>query len=236
MKGVMKMVIQPISRTDYVSHVSFEGKRKKDQNQDSGKSGHQTSAMKAVPVAVFLAMSPLNPSTAAAEYNKQMVSYPTTEVVVQNPQEPEKQKKIHTTHAVKDGKSIFLWGISTDENPKDAEAFLFRYVEELDNNKVAKLSGKFLAVSKELREDGRRLMMYRPQDASGNLSKEYELAYVPSELSLAICLTATAPEAVNNNACGMRPMTSFVRKFGEEAVANAPNLEDCTNIILSKKN
>lgn len=80
------MAIQPISRTDYVSHVSFEGGHKKGNKPDGGQ--HMTPAAKAVPIVVLMAMSPLNQSAAADNYNKQVASYPTTEVVVQNPQKP----------------------------------------------------------------------------------------------------------------------------------------------------
>jgi hypothetical protein len=72
---------------DYVSHVSFGDKHKKGCKPDGGQ--HMTSAAKAVPIAVLIAMSPLNQSAAADNCNRQNASYPTTEVVVQNPQEPE---------------------------------------------------------------------------------------------------------------------------------------------------
>ena len=103
------MAIQPISRTDYVSHVSFGEKHKKGCKPDGGQ--HMTPAAKAIPVVVLMAMSPLNQSAAAADYNKQMASYPTTEVVVQSPQEP--QKKGLPQGAVKtlNGEYFRVWGV-----------------------------------------------------------------------------------------------------------------------------
>ena len=228
----MKMAIQPISRTDYVSHVNFEGKPGKGQRPDGGQ--HMTPAAKAIPVVVLMAMSPLNQSAAAADYNKQMVSYPTTEVVVQNPQEPEKPKLPNKIAGARNKEFLRVWGGSDDDNPNDAEAFLFNYVKSLGGNKVAVLAGQFLAISETPREDGRYLMMYSPLDESGHVNGEYEIAYLPEKFIVPANYAANSP-ANNKEVCGIRPMTSFVRKFGEEAIKNAPNIEDATNFVLNKK-
>ena len=222
----MKMAIQPISRTDYVSHVSFGEKHKKGRKPDSGQ--HMTPAAKAIPVVVLMAMSPLNQSAAAADYNKQMVSYPTTEVVVQNPQEPELPD-----FWVRGKRDFFrVWGGSGDKNPNDAEWCLFRYKNRLRDNNLALLEGQFIAVSETPREeDGRYLMLYRHVDENGDLNKDYRLAYVPSYFSPSL-FGVSADKPYNNNAAIRLPMDRLMEGFGEDAVKNAPNIEDATTRIV----
>ena len=231
MKGVMKMAIQPISRTDYVSHVSFEGGHKKGNKRPDG-GQHMTSAAKAVPIAVLIAMSPLNQSAAADKYNRQIASSPTTEVVVQNPQEP-KSDKLPLFVAKTMSESFMVRGVSRDDNPNNAETFLFTYKKELGNNKVAVLTGQFLAISDTPRQDGRYLMMYSPIDESGHVNGEYEIAYLPERFIVPPNYAAKSP--ANNKASVIAPWGAFVKKFGEEAVNNAPNIEDATNFVLNKK-
>lgn len=232
MKGVMTMAIKPISSVDYASRtlVSFWEKHRK--GRKSGGGGRQTSATAAIPVVVLMAMSPLNQSVAAENYNKRITSSPTTEVVVQNPQ---KIKLPDIRLKTDDGQHFRVWGVSRDDNPNNAETVLFKYKRELGNNKVAVLAGQFLAISDTPREDGRYLMMYSPLDESGHVNGNYEITYVSDKFSGALKYFGAHPN-YNNNACGVRPMTSFVRKFGEDAVKNAPNIEDATNLILNKAN
>lgn len=225
----MKMAIQPISRTDYVSHVSFEGGHKKGNKRPDGEQ-HMTSAAKAIPVVVLMAMSPLNQSAAADNYNRQIASYPTTEVVVQNP----KKNGLPRVNIVTiNGESFKLWGVSRDDNPDDAETFLFKYTKELGTNKVAVLAGQFLAVSETPREDGRYLMMYSPLDESGHVNGNYEIMYVPQDFGALGRSMSKSP--ANNKASVIAPWGAFVKKFGEEAVKNAPNIENATNFVLNKK-
>lgn len=227
----MKMAIQPISRTDYVSHVSFEGGHKNGNKRPDG-GQHMTTAAKAIPVVVLMAMSPLTQCATAENYNKQIASSPTTEVVVQNPQEPQKPK-LPEWGVGTGGETFRVWGGSRDDNPNDAETFLFKYRKELGNNKVAVLAGQFLAVSDTPTADGRHLMMYSPVDESEHVNGKYEIVYVKPGYDVPLTIVSNSP--ANNKACGIRPMTSFVRKFGEEAVKNAPNIEDATNFVLNKK-
>lgn len=224
----MKMAIQPISRTDYVSHVSFGEKHKKGRKPDGGQ--HMTPAAKAIPVVVLMAMSPLNQSAAAADYNKQMVSYPTTEVVTQTPQEPKKKGLPHAAMVTLNGEYFGVWGGSRDDNPDDAETFMFKYRKELGNNKVAVLAGQFLAVSNEPREDGKYLMMYSPLDESGHVNGSREIMCVPQDFGALARSMSKSP--ANNHSCGAASWDSFVKKFGEDAVKNAPNIEDATTRIV----
>ena len=224
----MKMAIQPISRTDYVSHLSFEGGHKKGNKRPDG-GQHMTPAVKAIPVVVLMAMSPLNQSAAADNYNRQIASYPTTEVVVQNPQKP----NLPICTVGTPFEYFRVWGISRDDNPEDAETFLFEYHRDLENNKVAVLTGQFLAISEAPREDGRYLMMYSPLDESGHVNGEYEIAYLPKKFIVPPNYAANSP--ANNKASVIAPWGAFVKKFGEEAVKNAPNIEDATNFVLNKK-
>ncbi len=226
------MAIQPISRTDYVSHVSFEGGHKKGNKRPDG-GQHMTSAAKAIPVVVLMAMSPLTQCATAGNYNRQIASSPTTEVVVQNPQEPEKPKLPDTIARSGNKEFLRVWGVSDDDNPNDAEAFLFNYVKALDSHKVAVLAGQFLAMSDTPREDGRYLMMYSPLDESGHVNGEYEIAYLPEKFIVPPNYAANSP--ANNKASVIAPWGAFVKKFGEEAVKNAPNIEDATNFVLNKK-
>lgn len=228
----MKMAIQPISRTDYVSHVSFEGGHKKGNKKPDG-GQHMTPAAKAIPVVVLMAMSPLNQSTAADNYNRQIASSPTTEVVVQNPQEPQKPKLPSLSVITITGEKFMVWGVSRDDNPDDAETMLFRYTKELGNNKVAVLAGQFLAISDTPTEDGRYLMMYSPLDKSGHVNGNYEIVYLPDKFIVPPDYAAKSP--ANNKACGVASWGAFERTFGEEAVKNAPNIEDATNFVLNKK-
>ncbi len=224
----MKMAIQPISRMDYVSHVSFGEKHKKGQRPDGGQ--HMTSAAKAVPIVVLMAMSPLTQCATAGNYNRQIASYPTTEVVVQNPQEPILPSGHSKTN---DGQYLRVWGVSRDDNPHNAETFLFRYMKEIENGKVAVLGGQFLAISAEPTEDGKYLMMYSPIDESGHVNGKYEIAYVPNIFQIDLAHMCVSP--ANNKASVIAPWGAFVKKFGEEAVKNAPNIEDATNFVLNKK-
>ena len=231
----MKMAIQPISRTDYVSHVSFGDKHKKGCKPDGGQ--HMTPAVKAIPVVVLMAMSTLTQGATAENYNKQTASSPTTEVVVQNPQEQPKARGILRQYATSGHSSFLLWGVSRDDNPNDAETFLFKYRNKIEDNKVALLGGQFLAISDTPREeDGRYLMMYSPIDESGHVNGNYEIAYVPKSFANIMEFAAGGgADRANNKACGVAPFQDFVESFGEDAVKNAPNIEDATNKILNKK-
>ena len=222
----MKMVIQPISRTDYVSHVSFGEKHKKGRKPDGGQ--HMTSAAKAIPVVVLMAMSPLNQSAAADNYNRQIASYPTTEVVVQNPQEPELPDLW-----VRGMFDFFrVWGVSGDKNPNDAEWYLFRYKNQLKDHKVAVLEGQFIAVSETPREeDGRYLMLYKSVDENGNWNEDYKMAYVPSYIRRPM-YQVSGENKYNHKACIRLPMERLIEGFGEDAVKNAPNIEDATTRIV----
>ena len=228
----MKMAIQPISRTDYVSHVSFGDKHKKGKNKDGG--GHMTPAAKAIPIVVLMSMSPLTQCATAENYNRHVASYPTTEVVTQTPQEPKKKGLPHAAIETLNGEYFGVWGVSDDDNPDDAEAFLFKYRRELGNNKVAVLTGQFLAVSKEPREDGKYLMMYSPLDESGFVNGKLEIMYVPQDFG-ALGRSMVASSANTKRKCRSASWESFLNKFGENAVNNAPNIEDATNLILNKK-
>ena len=229
----MKMAIQPISRTDYVSHVSFEGGHKKGNKRPDG-GQHMPPAVKAIPVVVLMAMSPLNQSAAAADYNKQMVSYPTTEVVVQNPQKPQKKGLPHGGVETLNGEYFGVWGVSRDDDPEDAETYLFKYHKDLGGNKVAVLMGQYLAISETPREDGRYLMMYSPVDESEHVNGEYKITYVYQDFgALARSLTKSP---ANNKACGVASWGAFERTFGEDAVKSAPNIEDATNFVAKIKN
>lgn len=224
------MAIKPIASVDYVSKntVNFEGKARKGKN--TGSQGYQTSAMKAVPVAVLLAMSPMNQSTAAGEYNRMTVS-PRTELVAAQ----SSRSKIGRMIAIDGDKRLVVWGVSDDDNPKDAETYLFKFDKELGNGKVAVLAGQFLAVSDhKIKNDDRFLMLYSPLDDSGYVNGNYELAYVPRKFANILRLTGGLPESINNNACVIATIEEFIESFGEEAVKNAPNIEDCTNFILDK--
>lgn len=221
------MAIKPIASVDYVSKntVNFEGKAKK----KSGGQGYQTSAMKAVPVAVLLAMSPMNQSSAAGEYNRMTVS-PSTELVA--PQEP--KKVLSTWSGVEDGDVSFsVGGFSYDDNPKDAEYFMFRYRKDLKNGKVAVAGGQLLAVTDTPREDGRYLILYSPLDSTGYANGNYEIAYIPREFFAPVHHAIKSP--ANNNAGVIAPIKDYIDSFGAEAVNNAPNIEDCINFILDKK-
>lgn len=224
------MAIKPITSVDYVSKntVNFEGKARKGKN--TGSQGYQTSAMKAVPVAVLLAMSPMNQSSAAGEYNRMTVS-PRTELVA--PQSS--RSKIGRLTAVDGDKELILWGVSDDDNPKDAETYLFRFRKKLGDNKIAVLAGQFLAVSNTTAKDDKYLMLYSPIDESGYVNGNYEIAYVPKKLATILYLFGDLPETINNNACGIAKIEEFIETFGEEAVKNAPYIEDCTNFVLDKK-
>lgn len=229
----MKMAIQPISRTDYVSHVSFEGKPGKGQRPDGGQ--HMTTAAKAIPVVVLMAMSPLTQCASAENYNKQMASYPTTEVVVQNPQEPQKSKlPEYHCHALK-GQHFIVWGVSRDDNPDNAETMLFNYAKDIGDNKLAFLAGQFIGISETQSRDGKYLMLYCPIDESGHVSEKYEIAYVP-ELYAIIMSDIARDSKANNRACVVAPIQDYIENFGTDAVKNAPNIEDVTNKILNKKN
>ena len=189
--------------------------------------------MKAVPVVVMLAMSPLNQSAAADNYNKQIASSPTTEVVVQNPQEPQKKGLPDGGVKTLNGEYFRVWGRSRDDNPEDAETYLFKYHKDLGGNKVAVLMGQYLAISETPREDGRYLMMYSPVDESGHVNGEYKITYVYQDFgALARSLTKSP---ANNKASVIAPWGAFVKKFGEEAVKKAPNIEDATNFVLNVK-
>lgn len=230
----MKMANQPISRADYVSHLSFEGKPKKGKKPNKG--GHVTPAAKAIPIVVLMSMSPLTQCATAENYNsynRQVASYPTTELVVNAPQEPKKQKLPDMQIVTINGESFRVWGVSRDDNPDDAETMLFKYEKDLGNNKVAVLAGQFLAISDTPREDGRYLMMYSHTDESGHLSGQYEIAYLPEKFIAPPNSAAKSP--ANNHACGIASWGAFEKKFGAEAVKNAPNLEDCTNFELTRK-
>lgn len=223
------MAIKPIASVDYVSKntVNFEGKARKGKN--TGSQGYQTSAMKAVPVAVLLAMSPMNQSSAAGEYNRMTVS-PRTELVA--PQEPQNSKLPNLRARRSDGQYFRVWGVSRDDNPKDAETFFFKYKRPLEGDKVAVLAGQFLDISDEPVKDGKYLMLYSPLDDSGYVIGNYEIAYViPYYVEL---LKHVANAKCNNDACGIATTEEFIEWFGEEAVKNAPNIEDCTNFILDK--
>ena len=222
------MAIKPIASVDYVSKntVNFEGKAKK----KSGGQGYQTSAMKAVPVAVLLAMSPMNQSSAAGEYNRMTVS-PRTELVA--PQKPKQSELPNLTVRSIAGDSFRVWGVSDDDNPNDAETFLFKYRKELGNNKVAVCTGQFLAIADTLSENGRYLMLYSPLNDSGYVNGNYEIAYLPEKFL--IPPNSCAKSRKNNDACVIATIEEFIESFGEEAVKNAPNIEDCINFILDKK-
>ena len=77
-------------------------------------------------------------------------------------------------------------------------------------------------------------MMYSPVDESGHVNGEYEIAYLPGKFIPPPYSAANSP--ANNKACGVASWGAFERTFGEEAVKNAPNIEDATNKILNKKN
>lgn len=188
---------------------------------------------KAVPMVVLLAMSPFNPSAAADDYNKQMAFYPTTEVVIQNPQEPKKKRLPHGGVETLNGEYFGIWSVSGDDNPEDAETYLFKYHKDLGNNKVAVLMGQYLAISETPREDGRYLMMYSPIDESGHVNGKYEITYVCKAFGALARRMSKSP--ANNNACGIAPFQDFVESFGEDAVKNAPNIEDATNFVLNRK-
>ena len=176
--------------------------------------------LKTIPLVVLLAMSPLSRSTAADNYNNMTVS-PRTELVA--PQEPEKPKL--PVKAVVENLDIFIvWGVSDDDNPNDAEAFLFKYTRRIGVSKVTVLRGQFLAISDTPREDGRYLMMYSPEDENGHISGEYKLAYLPE--NFIVPPTYAAKHPANNHACGIAPFQDFVESFGEDVVNNAPNLEN----------
>lgn len=226
MKGVMKMAIQPISRMNYVSHVSFGDKHKKGRKPDSGQ--HMTTAAKAVPLVVLMAISPLTQCATAENYNKQIASSPTTEVVVQNPQEPELPN-----FWVRGMFDFFrVWGVSGDKNPNDAEWYLFRYKNQLKDHKVAVLEGQFIAVSETPREeDGRYLMLYKSVDENGNWNEDYKMAYVPSYVRSPL-FGATSDRPYNHKAAIRLPMERLIEGFGEDAVKNAPNIEDATTRIV----
>ena len=227
----MKMAIQPISRADYVSHVSFEGKHKNGNKRPDG-GQHMTTAAKAIPVVVLMAMSPLTQCAAAENYNK-IASSPTTEVVVQNPQKPQKKGLPHGGVETLNGEYFGVWGVSRDDNPEDAETYLFKYHKDLGDNKVAVLMGQYLAISETPREDGRYLMMYSPLDESGHVNGEYKITYVYQDFGALARSLTNSP--ANNNACGVAPFQDFVESFGEDAVKNAPNIEDATNFVAKIK-
>ena len=218
------MAIKPITDVDYVSKntVNFEGKAKK----KSGGQGYQTSAIKAVPVAVLLAMSPMNQSSAAGEYNRMTVS-PRTELVA--PQSS--RSKIGRMIAIDGDKRLVVWGVSDDDNPKDAETYLFRYDKELGNDKVAVLAGQFLGVSNTTVKDGKYLMLYSPIDESGYVNGNHEMAYVPKKMAAILYMSGNLPVTINNNACGIATIEDFIGWFGKDAVNNAPDIENCTNKI-----
>lgn len=223
----MKMAIQPISRKDYVSHLSFEGGHKKGNKRPDG-GQHMTPAAKAVPIVVLMAMSPLNQSSAADNYNRQIASYPTTEVVVQNPQEPE----LPNLYVRMRGEFFRVWGSSGDKNPNDAEGYLFRYKNQLIDHKVALLEGQFIAISETPREeDGRYLMLYRSVDENGNWNEDYKMAYVPIYIRRPL-YRVSGENKYNNNACIRLSMDRLMEGFGEDAVKNAPNIEDATTRIV----
>ena len=223
----MKMAIQPISRTDYVSHVSFEGGHKKGNKKTDG-GQHMTPAAKAIPIVVLMSMSPLTQCATAENYNKQVAFYPTTEVVVQNPQEPE----LPNFYVRVRGEFFRVWGVSGDKNPNDAEWYLFRYKNQLKDHRVALLEGQFIAISETPREeDGRYLMLYKSKDENGNWNEDYKMAYVPSYVRSPL-FGATSDRPYNHNAAIRLPMDRLMEGFGEDAVKNAPNIEDATSRIV----
>ena len=222
----MKMAIQPISRTDYVSHVSFEGGHKKGNKPDRGQ--HMTQAAKAIPIVVLMSMSPLTQCATAENYNKQVAFYPTTEVVVQNPQEPE----LPNLYVRVRGEFFRVWGVSGDKNPNDAEWYLFRYKNQLKDHRVALLEGQFIAISETPREeDGRYLMLYKSKDENGNWNEDYKMAYVPSYIRRPM-YQVSGENKYNHKACIRLPMDRLIEGFGEDAVKNAPNIEDATTRIV----
>lgn len=222
----MKMAIQPISRTDYVSHVSFGEKHKKGRKPDGGQ--HMTPAAKAIPIVVLMSVSPLTQCVIAENYNKQVASYPTTEVLAQPPQEPELPDLW-----VRGMFDFFrVWGVSGDKNPNDAEWYLFRYKNQLKDHRVALLEGQFIAISETPREeDGRYLMLYKSKDENGNWNEDYKMAYVPSYIRRPM-YQVSGENKYNNNACISLSMDRLMEGFGEDAVKNAPNIEDATTRIV----
>ena len=209
---------------DYVSRnvVAFNG-RKKGNNNNVTVPQYSSSALKAVPVAVLIAMSPLNSTSVASDYSRMNISPNVEEVSRSNLQAENEERIVEVQEIESENDYIRLLGISNDNDYINYEKMVFNY-DFKTGDSVGWVQGKLVGICKERKEDGSRLIAYFPIDARGKMYN-YKLAYMPRTIVPGV-YAILGSKNHNNGAVGVLPKSEFVDYFGEDAVNNAPELKD----------
>ncbi len=224
-----RMTITPITGAEYVSRnvVNFNG-RKKGNNSKVTAPQHSSSAIKAIPVAVLIAMSPLNTTSVASDYSPMSIS-PRVEMVPQDPQfEP---SIVFRSVAEKDGEYFRIIGITTDNNRATIETLGFNYEKDYGDS-LGRLNGKVVAICDEPVKEEKSLIAYR-SIVDGQQSG-IKLCYLPNELRSSL-YSISKSSVMNRNAVGVLPQSEFTEFFGDDVVKNAPNISDCVTSYSLKE-
>ena len=222
------MTITPITSAEYVSRsVSFEGK-KKNKAQNATPPQHSSSAIKAIPVAVLIAMSPLNTTSVASGYSPMSIGQ-RTELVAQDSQQP--LKLVRDPKYGTEKETIQILGYSNDGMPLTIEKCFFKYRVDLGEG-IGYLNGKLIAFSNETDDQDRRLIAYQPADNEGKLG-DIQLCYLTPLIGYVVAPEFNNPKT-NNGAVGYLPLSEFSEFFGEEGVKNAPHISSCITSYREK--
>ena len=133
-----KVAISAVSSVSFRNnYIQFEGRKKGKKSNDGAQHRHSSTPMKAVPLAVMLAMSPLN--NAQAQINQQV--FPTISITKTHPQALKDPRVVDSDSFdmgkgfYSDNPELYLYYLNTDNNRSNVEQ-----VEAISDETSAKIS------------------------------------------------------------------------------------------------
>ena len=218
-------------------NVSFNGKS----NNPNPESPNRGSGLGyALPLAILMVTSPMNPVSAAEQYNRYVAAQEPTTVVVDsasaenkavNPsdtyqlvpstQEPQKKKSEQAFYIDKEvnNKYLSIVGVSTDSIKTSAEKMFLHY-KDYNKNPGYEVKAKIFGYCPEPRDDGRLVAVF---GLVGDT--ELSIAAFPPDYK-PVFDRSVMIQARNNEAVKVFTMKEMIEIVGQKVIEKAPNIEE----------
>ena len=193
--------------------------KEKQNEQKSYSQNPMRAQLKAVPLALMIAMSPL--SSSATKVQEPVKTEQATPVQTKDSDvKVFGQKELYTKDKTEFCRFI---SYSVDGDNKNLELVGFNYNCYTKDGGIGLLNGIFQAVSSEKTEDNKYLVTYEKITKDGN-SGVVEACLVPEEFGN--YLTKLANSKYNNNAIDVVPTSAFEQAFGPNVTENLPEIHE----------
>lgn len=193
--------------------------KEKQNEQKSYSQNPMMAQLKAVPLALMIAMSPL--SSSATKVQEPVTTEQATPVKAKDLDvKVFGQKELYTKDKTEFCRFI---SYSVDGNNRNVELVGFNYNCYTDDGGVGLLNGIFQAVSTEKTPDNQYLATYEQITKDGNTGV-VETCLIPEEFGN--YLIKFAKSKFNNNAIDVVPISAFKQAFGDDVVSKSPLINE----------